>query len=273
MRSSKGWRLLFHVAIVSLLSGCGSSAVKAPVEGRTNYASRSPTYHTVKKGDTLYAIAWQHGLDYREVASWNRIRAPYLIYPGERLRVKRPPAYKASKTRPGKPGQPVRSSAKSGSAGGSRFGSGAARTPPPPQVARTESRPVIKKSEPRAAKAVNWTWPAEGKVVRRFAKEGNRGVDIAGKLGQPVYAAGDGRVVYSGSGLVGYGKLIIVKHNKEYLSAYAYNDKLLVQEGDTVAGGQRIADMGRTGANQVKLHFEIRRNGKPVDPLRYLPKI
>jgi len=108
--------------------------------------------------------------------------------------------------------------------------------------------------------------------VKRFGSQANKGVDIAGKLGQPVYAAGNGRVVYSGSGLIRYGKLIIVKHNKNYLSAYAHIHKLLVKEGDTVAGGQRIAQMGRTGTNQVKLHFEIRRDGKPVDPLRYLPK-
>ena len=130
----------------------------------------------------------------------------------------------------------------------------------------------VKKSGSSAAKSLNWTWPAKGQLIEPYSRRGNKGLDIAGDLGQPVYAARGGRVVYSGSGLIGYGKLIIIKHNKSHLSAYAYNDRLLVKEGDNVTGGQRIAHMGRNNAKQVALHFEIRRNGKPVDPLRYLPK-
>jgi lipoprotein NlpD len=117
-----------------------------------------------------------------------------------------------------------------------------------------------------------WHWPARGRVVRRFGSAGSNGIDIAGRPGQPVRAASAGRVVYSGGGLRGYGELIIVKHNKRYLSAYAHNEEALVKEGDIVAGGQRIATIGRTGTDRVKLHFEIRRDGKPVNPLRYLPK-
>jgi lipoprotein NlpD len=120
---------------------------------------------------------------------------------------------------------------------------------------------------------VHWRWPAQGQVVRHFSpKNGSKGIDIAGRSGQAVNAAAGGRVVYSGSGLRGYGKLIIIKHNNSHLSAYAHNERLLVKEGDTVNGGQRIASMGRAGDRQVKLHFQVRRNGKPVDPLRYLPK-
>jgi lipoprotein NlpD len=117
-----------------------------------------------------------------------------------------------------------------------------------------------------------WRWPAKGKVVTSFSRSGGKGIDIAGKFGQVIVAASDGSVVYSGSGLIGYGQLIIVKHNKRYLSAYAHNNKILVKEGDTVKGGQRIAEMGRSGSNRAMLHFEIRRDGKPIDPMRYLPK-
>jgi lipoprotein NlpD len=126
-------------------------------------------------------------------------------------------------------------------------------------------------SRASAPQRVVWVWPARGRVLRGFAEGGSKGVDIGARLGAPVRAAADGRVVYSGSGLVGYGKLIILKHNNSYLSAYAHNDRLLVKEGDSVVGGQRIAHMGQTGTQEVKLHFEIRRDGKPVDPLKYLP--
>ena len=135
-----------------------------------------------------------------------------------------------------------------------------------------------KKAQPQVTKTLptvrvgEWRWPTRGKVIGAFGRSGRKGIDVAGRFGQPVVAAAGGKVVYSGGGLIGYGELIIVKHNKQYLSAYAHNSKLLVQEGAIVKGGQRIAEMGRTGADQVKLHFEIRRNGKPVDPIRYLPK-
>ena len=118
----------------------------------------------------------------------------------------------------------------------------------------------------------HWQWPARGEVVTSFSRSGGKGIDIAGSFGQAIVAASDGEVVYSGSGLIGYGQLIIVKHNKRYLSAYAHNNKILVKEGDTVKGGQRIAEMGRSGSNRALLHFEIRRDGKPIDPVRYLPK-
>lgn len=117
-----------------------------------------------------------------------------------------------------------------------------------------------------------WIWPANGKVLGQFSESGSKGIDIGGKAGDPVIAAGDGKVVYSGTGLRGYGMLIIVKHNATFLSAYAHNQKLLVKEGQTVSKGQKIAEMGNSDADQVKLHFEVRRQGKPVDPLKYLPQ-
>lgn len=142
----------------------------------------------------------------------------------------------------------------------------AVETKPPKPVTSVKS---AKKVQPEV---LTWVWPATGSVLRGFSEGGNKGLDISGRTGLPVYAAARGRVVYSGSGLVGYGKLIIIKHNKSYLSAYAHNDKLLVKEGDSVKGGQRIAQMGQTGTQEVKLHFEIRRDGRPVDPLIYLPR-
>lgn len=260
---SAAWKLLLSLGAAGLIFGCGS-ATKAPVEGRSFPAKSSFAYHSVRKGETLYAIAWAHGVDHKDIAAWNGIRAPYLIYPGQRLRLRGPKRTKArAKGR-------VPPSAQS-----SKSTTSTAAPRPVPRTSSASAGPIsghgVKRSKSDAAKRLVWSWPAQGSVIKEFGHAGNKGLDIAGRRGQPVYCAGAGRVVYSGSGLLGYGKLIIVKHNKNYLSAYAHNDKLLVKEGDKVAGGQRIAQMGSTGVKQVKLHFEIRRDGKPVDPLRYLP--
>ena len=142
-----------------------------------------------------------------------------------------------------------------------------------PSATPAEAPPEAKTAEPAAgADDVGWIWPANGKTIATFSEGGNKGVDIAGKAGDPVIAAGDGKVVYSGTGLRGYGKLVIIKHNNTYLSAYAHNQNILVKEGQSVTKGQKIAEMGNTDADQVKLHFEVRRSGKPVDPLKYLPQ-
>ncbi len=216
----------------------------------------------MRDGDTLYAIAFRHGLDFRKVAAWNGIGPPYRIVPGQRLRLTSPdggPTVSVEgPTRVDDPtGPTTKASPPAAAASAARADAGAQR--------RAQT------SRPSAPQRVAWIWPAKGRVLREFAEGGNKGVDIGGRLGAPVRAAADGRVVYSGSGLVGYGKLIILKHNNSYLSAYAHNDRLLVKEGDSVVGGQRIAHMGQTGTQEVKLHFEIRRDGKPVDPLKYLP--
>jgi len=260
---SATWKLLLSLGAAGLIFGCGSTA-KAPVEGRSLPAKSSSAYHSVRKGETLYAIAWVHGLDHKDIAAWNGIRVPYLIYPGQRLRL-RAPEHTMARAK-----SPAPTSAKPPT---STTSTPARRPVPrtPSAQAGPTNRHGVKRSNSDAAKNLAWTWPAQGKVIKGFGQSGNKGLDIAGELGQPVYCAGAGRVVYSGSGLLGYGKLIIVKHNKNYLSAYAHNDKLLVREGDKVAGGQRIAQMGSTGVKQVKLHFEIRQDGKPVNPLRYLP--
>lgn len=211
--------------------------------------------HKVLRGETLYSIAYQHGLDYRELAAWNRISKPYTIYPGQRLRIKGPKIPVKARTT-GSASAKKRSSAKQ-----------------PPSSAKKKTA-ASKKSKPSKSAKHVWVWPTRGKVIQKYSSKGrgNKGIDIAGKAGQPVLAASSGKVVYSGDGLPGYGNLIIVKHSEQYLSAYAHNRKLLVREGRAVTRGQKIAEMGSTGAQSPRLHFEIRRHGKPVNPLRYLPK-
>ena len=190
--------------------------------------------HTVRQGETLSVIAARYRLDYRDLARWNRLGDGSLIYPGQRIRLT-PPGNRAETT---------------------TVAGTATRVPPPP-------------SDPSPA----WSWPTYGKIVSEFdGQQGaGTGLVIAGKSGQPVRAAASGRVVYSGSGLIGYGQLIIVKHNNTFLSAYGHNASLLVKEGEAITKGQRIATMGEGPGQEPRLHFEIRRNGRPVDPGRYLP--
>jgi lipoprotein NlpD len=269
--------------------GCGGADSVAPV-GRSKAATASkPRVHMVQRGDTLYSIAWRYGLDYRQLAAWNGIREPYTIYPGEKLglvpgsapstsaaRQSTPSAQTESTSVSKRPLPPPSGTTASSASGASPQATKAPKTPTStPSGAKSPSG--LKNSGTSAVNESSgpikrWYWPAKGKVVTTFSRSGNKGIDIAGKLGQPIKAASGGKVVYSGSGLIGYGQLIIVKHNKRYLSAYAHNNKVLVREGDSVKGGQRIAEMGRSGARQVKLHFEIRRDGRPIDPMRYLPR-
>lgn len=202
--------------------------------------------YRVREGDTLYAIAWRYQLDFQQLAEWNNIDPPYTIYPGQRLVL-------ADSGRLSSVEHSSKSSAESTGNNRSR---------------RNTNKTVA--AEPPA----QFQWPVTGKVIRRFdgRKSGSQGIDIAGDPGQVVVASAPGRVVYSGSGLVGYGKLVIVKHNEDYLSAYAYNSKLRVKEGDRVEGGDVIAEMGLGANNSPSLHFEIRKQGRPVDPLGYLPE-
>lgn len=254
-----------------------------------------PEFYIVQKGDTLYSIALGHELDYKELAQWNNISDPATISAGQQLRLKLPPDAVVTApllTTPGVEGRPVDSLE--------------AKPLPPSGMLKTEPKAVklpysdqalaqMQKSEALRAKTepapepkpeskteskipeaavseIDWGWPATGKVVSGFSESANlKGVDIAGQLGQPVLASAPGKVVYSGSSLRGYGKLIIIKHNDTYLSAYAHNSEILVKEGQAVVKGQKIGEMGNSDADQVKLHFEIRRLGKPVDPLKYLP--
>jgi lipoprotein NlpD len=206
-------------------------------------------WYTVKKSDTIYAIAWRYGLDYQQLARWNQITPDFIIYPGQRLRLD----------------QPENSTL---AAGRSKQGN---------STRKAASTTGNKATEPIKAgnKKVNWRWPTSGKIMNTFAADelDRKGIDIAGKPGQAVRAVANGKVVYSGNGLAGYGNLIIIKHNDTYLSAYAYNQQRLVKEGMTVKGGTVISKMGQHPDGTTRLHFEIRKNGKPVDPLKYMPRL
>jgi lipoprotein NlpD len=321
------------LASVLLLAACGSNppapvvdmSSVAPVE-RESAAPRSPapggTYRVVR-GDTLYAIAFRNGVDYRELAAWNGIEPPYRIYAGQELRLSpaspdqatarattaaapaaatQSPSPAASVAAPavasnGKPSAsvfedvppapqtPARDEAVSPSPApptNAPAPTASASASPPPKSTASEApaKPVaeVPSPKPPAEAPVNgggfaWRWPGKGALIGSYVAgdQTRQGIDIAGTAGDPVLAAGDGEVVYSGNGLLGYGELIIVKHNASFLSAYGHNRKRLVQEGERVKAGQQIAEMGSSASARDELHFEIRKNGKPVNPLDYLP--
>ncbi len=277
-------RVVVCSALMLALAACGGNP-RAPIENRqgpadtrkppvmSSQATRPGTarqgMYTVQRGDTLYSIAWRHGLDFRALARANGVPAPYRIYPGQQLRLAAAPAPATA---------PV-----------NRPAPKPAPQPRPPLVeAATKppvsAPPVTKPSSPggttspaatpapQLGAVTAWRWPTEGRVVRGFSSSVHKGIDIGGNRGQAVNAVADGVVVYAGTGIVGFGELLIVKHNDTYLSAYGHNDRLLVAEGASVRAGQRIADMGSSGTDTVKLHFEIRRAGKPVDPIGLLPR-
>ncbi|WP_240126628.1 peptidoglycan DD-metalloendopeptidase family protein [Thermomonas alba] len=255
------------VSVAALLPACSHTRVVKPprdaAPGRTVGAPAAPAVRVsqpkygatvvVQRGQTVYRIATENGITPLDLALWNDIPPPYTIYPGQRLRL-----YPRDGRAPAS-ASPPRSSAQEGA--------------PPAPAPRPGAAPTPG-SAPSEASRLTWQWPADGEVVSTYAAGDptRQGVDIAGKAGQPVRAAADGVVVYSGSGLVGYGELIIVKHNDQWLSAYGHNRARLVNEGALVKAGQQIAEMGRSGATRDMLHFEIRYNGKPVDPLQYLPR-
>ena len=207
-----------------------------------------PGYYTVQRGDTLTRIALDHGHSWRDLASWNSLPNAHLIEVGQVLRVASPSATVESS---GVVVQPLGVSAE-------------VATAPKPVAAPT---PTPSAND----EGLGFAWPASGSVIGGFDEAKNKGLDIGGKAGDPVLAAADGQVVYAGAGLRGYGNLIILKHNNTFLTAYAHNQALLIKEDQKVRKGQKIAEMGKTDADRVKLHFEIRRQGKPVDPAKYLP--
>jgi lipoprotein NlpD len=251
------WGLAALVAALAL-SGCSNKGRLAPVDdhsiGGVRGATRvlpgaenagKPGYYTVKPGDTLIRIGMDNGQSWRDILRWNKLDNPNLIETGQVLRVA-PPAPDVAVARPA-----ISPAAAPASAPG-------ASAPAPLPV-------------PSAAEdAISFQWPARGNLISGFDESKNKGLDIGGKVGDPVLAAADGRVVYAGAGLRGYGNLIILKHNNTYLTAYAHNQTLLVKEDQAIKRGQKIAEMGNSDADQVKLHFEIRRQGKPVDPAKYL---
>ena len=267
-------------------------------------ADPRPEFYTVKKGDTLYTIALDNGLDYKDLAEWNLLDNPNRISVGQQLRLRAPPSSVTMtplKSSPGIEARPIGSAPPVASAPPAGAANETVKSqpkavkvpysdqafaqlsaPPQPPVQTKPPETAVAKVEPRADEKpaarddddekVEWGWPAGGKLLTTFNESTNlKGIGIAGKLGQAVAASAPGKVLYSGDGIRGYGKLVIVKHNKAYLSVYAHNSQLLVKEGQTVVKGQKIAEMGASDATEVNLHFEIRRFGKPIDPLKLLP--
>ncbi len=285
---------LLSVCLV-LLSAC-SYHPPAPIEEQSDtmvkrQLNADGTYY-VRSGDTIYAIAFGYGVDPRNVAKWNGITSPYVIYPGQKLRLSAPPAgsrtsgsssgvqISAAKT----PGQVTTrsvsspqntSQAKSTQAQPAQVKSAPVKSNPKPTTSSTTKTASV--SAPAAtysADPKSWKWPTRGRLHRTFlaGDPARNGIEIVGKEGQAITASSGGQVVYSGNGLIGYGELIIIKHSEKMLSAYAHNKVRLVKEGDQVSSGQKIAEMGRNAGNEQLLHFEIRVRGKPVNPLTYLPK-
>lgn len=251
---------LISILLILMLTACSGGRAIAPVgsqgystkKTQVKYASeKPPTVYRVRKGDTLYSISWRYGMDYKALAKINSIRSPYVLSIGQKLR------FKSIK--------PIRTASKP-----------AVKPSSKPSVKPSASKPTTKPKPIKPVKPakLTWQWPTKGKVISTYSKSANsrKGINIAGRAGQIIVAAAAGKVVYGGSGLSRYGNLLIIKHNDIYLSAYAHNTNLLVKEGDYVRAGQKIATLGNTGTQRNQLHFEVRKSGKPVDPMRFLPK-
>ena len=285
MRRAGYWLLLALLSAI-VLSGCANKNRPAPVEDRSPNAARAPAklvasadnagkpgYYSVKSGDTLIRIGMDNGQSWRDIARWNNIENPNLIETGQVLRVT-PPEETGVVVRPVSSTNVVTSPAPANTASAPAPASNTASVRPPASAANppNASTPANNLANTDSAEeTVSFQWPTRGNVLAGFDEVKNKGIDIAGKAGDPVLAAADGKVVYAGSGLRGYGNLVILKHNNTYLTAYAHNQSLLVKEDQAIKRGQKIAEMGNSDADQVKLHFEIRRQGKPVDPAKYLP--
>ncbi len=247
----------------------GETAAPVALPGSEN--AGKPGYYTVKPGDTLFRIALEHGQNWRDVQAWNNLPNANTLEVGQVLRVA-PPGAAAPTTAATAPAAPPAGPttspvASAGVVPRPLTEPGAPPTPLPPAAAPATPAPPS-----AGADEITFVWPAQGTVITPFDETSNKGISIAGRIGDPVVAAADGRVVYAGAGLRGYGNLIILKHNNTYLTAYAHNQALLVREDQAVRQGQKIAEMGSSDTDRVKLHFEVRRQGKPVDPLSHLPK-
>lgn len=300
--------------LLSLLSGCAAHT-PAPVSslskdydsiGRGSYRG---SFYEVQKGDTLYFIAYVTGKDVKKLIAYNRLKAPYTIHPGQKLRLWTPsyvaPSYgESGGNNVAVAAVTVSSSASVSSAEKKINSSKNSKTPPaqstsgvankvektnkkvsPKPVDQSRSKEYVESKHKQVVnktvhttkqknnKVSKWLWPTKGRIIKGFSAgdQGNKGIDIAGQRGQSIVSTANGTVVYSGNALRGYGNLVIVKHNDNYLSAYAHNERLLVKEGQSVRAGQKIATMGSSGASGVRLHFEIRYQGKSVNPKRYLP--
>ena len=271
------------LALVVLAWGCAQSRGPAPVEDRrpTRVAtpaakppaakapatggapvSTADAFYTVKRGDTLYSIALEHGADYREVAQWNSLEDPSKLSVGQVLRVTAPAQHPGVQVGSAPPG--------AGKIESRPLGSG----PQPPQQ-QQKPPAVAAREEPRLldAQPLQFAWPAKGKVLAGFAEPRRKGIDIDGKLGDPVNAAAAGRVTYVGSGIPGLGKLVVIRHDQGFITVYAHNKDILVKEQQSVTRGQKIAELGSSDSDRPKLHFQIRKGSAAVDPMRYLPAL
>jgi lipoprotein NlpD len=319
------WTLL-ALAVLLGTAGCGSVSTQAPVDDRRPAATPKPLpqaaqpapaptvpagHYVVKRGDTLYSIALEHGADYRDVAQWNKLEDATKISLGQTLRVTPPEGQPGVQIGAARGAAPLVSRPLEGASaappgqgtGGTKIspkalrlpyseqnlallsqgdtaGASAATAPKPAApavaIAAAAPKPGPAKPEPPVAvdrdpDALDFVWPAKGGLLAGFAEPSSKGVDIGGKPGDPVVAAAAGQVLYTGTGIRGFGKLIVIRHEGGFSSVYAHNREILVKEGQSVARGQRIAELGDTDADRPKLHFEIRKAGKPVDPLKYLP--
>jgi len=285
MRRVGHWMLLALLS-ACVLAGCANKNRPAPVEDRSPNATKAPVkmiagadnsgkpgYYSVKSGDTLIRIGMDNGQSWRDIARWNNIENPNLIETGQVLRVT-PPEETGVVVRPVSSTNVVTSPTPASAASAPATATNTAAVRPPASAASppNSSTPANNLANTDSAEeTVSFQWPTRGNVLAGFDEVKNKGIDISGKAGDPVLAAADGKVVYAGSGLRGYGNLVILKHNNTYLTAYAHNQSLLVKEDQAIKRGQKIAEMGNSDADQVKLHFEIRRQGKPVDPAKYLP--
>jgi len=239
------WLLVFFILTIT---GCSTTQNYAPVRPYQRDLVNSDKYYYVKQGDTLYSIGFRSGHGYKRLSYWNKIPPPYNLKIGQKIQLFKPKQKLVTKNRN--------------------------------QTKKTISKKVRSSSQKTSTKSNNnkkvlklyWQWPIKGKILKTFSQTGSKGIDIYGKLGQKVRSAASGKVVYSGSGLKGYGNLLIIKHNYLYLSAYANNRRLLVKEGQVVKKGHVIAEVGRVGGKQTSLHFEIRKDGNPVNPVKYLPR-
>ncbi|MES2948904.1 MAG: peptidoglycan DD-metalloendopeptidase family protein [Pseudomonadota bacterium] len=287
-------------AAVVLLSACGSKPMQpAPVEDRVSVSNKVEMdthtvpvkqppgfenagragYYTVKPKDTLIGIGLEAGQSHKDIARWNNLENPNRIEIGQVLRITPPVATPtavatATATDGGAVAKPVASGAATATPIAAGTAAKPASAPASSASAPASSTPAVASTSPAAAGSeddLGWIWPGSGPVLAGFDESKNKGLDIGGSAGDAVLASSDGKVVYAGAGLRGYGNLIILKHNNTYLTAYAHNQTLLVKEDQSVKRGQKIAEMGNSDADRVKLHFEVRRQGKPVDPSKYLP--
>ena len=278
---------LLSILLLAVLGGCNKTL--APVEDRStarvSQHSLPDGYYSVRRGDSLHSIAFHYGLDWRDIARWNGIASPYVIYPEQELRLSPPASRPAVQTRAARPqpsiseralerpAEPPRSETRDAPAVATKTIPSSSPSPGAEKPATAQSPPARSKTAATADPS-SWLWPVKGQILSTFRADdpARNGIEIAGKEGQAIAASAAGEVVYSGSGLIGYGELIIIKHSDRMLSAYAHNRKRLVAEGQAVSAGEKIAEMGRDDRNRAMLHFEIRRDGNPQDPLKYLPK-